>query len=96
MLDGLCTHRKFCKLNPNKTSVNNAFKRKETGWICEFCKEKFTTRAKLYEHLKTCAEKLKLPHDSRGRLIRVEKFAKRLKTLSLLRKEGKFVSWNKR
>lgn len=38
-------------------------------WICKYCNLIFNTRNELFEHYKSCDEKLKLPHDSKGRVI---------------------------
>lgn len=38
-------------------------------WECKYCKQIFPSRKIYYEHLKTCSERLKLPLDSRGRVI---------------------------
>lgn len=38
-------------------------------WRCKHCNTEFKSRRRLYEHYKTCEEKAKLPHDSKGRLI---------------------------
>lgn len=38
-------------------------------WECQYCHQIISSRAKLYEHYKECKEKVKLPHDSLGRLI---------------------------
>ena len=38
-------------------------------WECQYCHQIISSRTMLYEHYKICKEKLKLPHDSKGRII---------------------------
>lgn len=43
----LSAHSKTCTKNPNRISLHN---RKDDGWICSICGEKFLTRAEHNEH----------------------------------------------
>ena len=48
--------------------------KKKTGpkpreWECKYCKQIFISRRVYYEHKRTCEERLKLPLDSKGRVI---------------------------
>lgn len=43
----LSSHSKTCVKNPNRTSLH---KRKDGGWVCSACGEKFLTRAEHNEH----------------------------------------------
>ena len=50
--------------------------KKKTGpkpreWECKYCKQIFISRRVYYEHKRTCEERLKLPLDSKGRVIGV-------------------------
>lgn len=38
-------------------------------WVCKYCNCSLDSRRKLYKHYKECTEKLKLPHDSMGRVV---------------------------
>lgn len=38
-------------------------------WVCKYCNCSLDSRRKLYKHYKECTEKLKLPHDSIGRVV---------------------------
>jgi len=38
-------------------------------WCCPYCKESFIGRKNLFEHYKYCSVKIKLPKDSKGRII---------------------------
>lgn len=63
-------------------------------WKCEYCNSEFETRRLLYEHCKTCEEKFKLPHDSRGRIISqkvLDGRSKRLETVNKAIESGDFV-----
>lgn len=42
---------------------------KARDWECKYCKQIFHSRRVYYEHKKTCEERLKLPLDSKGRVI---------------------------
>lgn len=57
------------------------FLRKSEGWVCEFCKEKFLTRRKLYAHSKVCSVKQSLPKDSLGRIKNLEAYKKSTETI---------------
>lgn len=46
----LIVHSKTCSKNPNRISLHN---RKDGGWICTVCGEKFLTRAEHNEHKAT-------------------------------------------
>lgn len=67
----------------------------ENKWICEYCGNKFKIRKELYAHFKICEEKLKLPHDKSGRILKPERHIKRLITFHKHYIEGKIVPWNK-
>lgn len=64
-------------------------------WKCKYCGFIIKSRAKFYEHLKTCKEKLKFPHDSLGRIINYDSHIKRVKTFKQHIKDGTVVPWNK-
>lgn len=68
--------------------------RQNNDWRCEYCEEKFKTRKLLFLHLKECQEKKKLPHDSKGRVIKTERFLKQGQTYKKHYTEGKFKIWN--
>lgn len=84
---GLNAHIK--KHHPGIQIKKNYFKE----WECKYCKNIFNTKKQLFEHFKNCVEKLKLPHDSIGRIIPKDAGKKALETK--LRKYGKLTSWNK-
>lgn len=50
-------------------------------WICQYCKQLFCTRKKLYEHYKECEEKAKLPVDYLGKTINLEGQRKSAETI---------------
>lgn len=50
-------------------------------WICQYCKQIFCTRKKLYEHYKECEEKAKLPVDYLGKTINLEGQRKSAETI---------------
>lgn len=74
----------------NQKSRNNKHK-----WCCEYCNNIFKTRKLLFKHHKECAEKLKLPHDKNGRILKPERHIKQVETLKRHLNEGKIVYWNK-
>lgn len=68
---------------------------RQNNWHCEYCDEKFKTRKLLFLHLKVCQEKKKLPHDSLGRIIKIERHVKRVQTFKQHLADGSVVPWNK-
>lgn len=58
-------------------------------WHCKFCNKDIISRRKYFEHLKVCEEKLKLPHDSAGRVILDERTKKGVETRRQLFLNGK-------
>lgn len=69
-------------------------RRTHDSWKCEYCKSEFKSRRFLYEHYKTCEEKAKLPHDSRGHVISQKVLDGRIKARETINKSiesGNFV-----
>ncbi len=64
------------------------FKTKCKEWTCQYCNQIFHSRRKLYKHYKECEEKLKLPHDSLGKIINYESKRKSTETLRQQIKNG--------
>lgn len=58
----------------------------DNSWKCEYCNSEFKTRRLLYAHHKTCEEKAKLPHDSRGHVISQNVLDGRVKRLDTINK----------
>ena len=50
-------------------------------WNCQYCKQTFKSRRLLNQHYKTCEEKLKLPHDCKGRYKNPIAISNRLESL---------------
>lgn len=57
-------------------------------YVCKYCNQHFYGRRKLEAHYKECAEKLKLPHDSLGRVISFDGHKKAGATLRTLYESG--------
>lgn len=67
----------------------------EHKWCCEYCNNTFKTRRILFNHYKECEEKLKLPHDKSGRILKPERHIKRVETFNRHFNEGKIIPWNR-
>ena len=59
MLEHLNTHEEYPSRDNAKINHN---------WTCQFCNQSFKSRRILYEHNKTCEERLKCECDSIGRI----------------------------
>lgn len=68
--------------------------KKKTGpkprdWECKYCKQIFISKRVYYEHKRTCEERLKLPLDSKGRVIgEFDRSEQQKKALETKRKNG--------
>ena len=58
-------------------------------WECKYCKQIFLSRRLMFEHKRTCEERLKLPLDSKGRVIgEFDHSEQQKKALETKRKNG--------
>lgn len=87
------TRKKLLEHYHTHNEYKSIEKHNNKDWHCEYCNESFKTRKLLYSHLKECQEKKKLPHDSKGRVIKIEKFLKQVETYKKHYAEGKFKIW---
>ena len=78
MLEHLKTHAEY----QTRTNVNHT-------WICSYCNQQFKSRSKLFEHNKTCEERLKCEFDSLGRIKNSDAYENARKTRAKLYGEGK-------
>ena len=78
MLEHLKTHTEY----QTRTNVNHT-------WICSHCNQQFKSRSKLFEHNKTCEDRLKCDFDSLGRIKNPDAYENARKTRAKLYGEGK-------